>query len=258
MTMPADAPESYTAALRRAAGLAGLEVVRFVAEPVAGAIAAGHASAPGDRLIAVCDFGGGTFDAALVRQHGLRFETLGVAGDPFLGGDDLDLVMADGIDGLIFRQARTSLRHDAVAWAGLIWRCESVKRQLSRAQEARIFMRDAYAAGGSFHDLDFLVDRSWIAPRWAPLVARAVQVVRGLLASLEVRAGDVDEVCLIGGTMMSPAVHELFGGFFGRRVAPMAGADLAVVRGAAMIGSALARGGDHFAPGVARTASSGR
>src|SRR5262249_42047454 len=86
LTVPVQKPPAYEAARRRAAQLAGLEVLSFVPEPVAGVVAHGH-DQPADRRIAVCDFGGGTFDATLMLQRGVRFTGVASAGDPFLGGD---------------------------------------------------------------------------------------------------------------------------------------------------------------------------
>src|SRR5262249_26960760 len=116
LTVPVEKSADYVAALRRAAQLAGLEVMAFVPEPVAGVVATAHAK-PGARRIAVCDFGGGTFDATLMEQKGAHFHGVASAGDAFLGGDDFDVALADGVDSVVYRSARISLRRDVVVWS---------------------------------------------------------------------------------------------------------------------------------------------
>jgi molecular chaperone DnaK len=177
-TVPAQRPAGYGAALTLAARLTGLEVIDQVPEPVAGFVAQGL-DRPGERRVAVVDFGGGTFDATLMEQRGLRFASRAIGGDGFLGGDDLDHALADAVDGVLARKGRRPLRNDQVKWRQLLWRSESVKRQLSSAASARLQLRDRLSPAS---DIDLSVDRAWIEPRWQSLVDRGVGVVRELLA----------------------------------------------------------------------------
>jgi molecular chaperone DnaK len=234
LTVPVEKAPEYTNALRRAAGIAGLEVLAFVPEPVAAVVAHGY-DRPGDRRIAVCDFGGGTFDATLMEQHGVRFQGVASAGDPFLGGDDLDVALADGVDATVYKAARVSLRRDVTIWSQLLLRVESAKRQLSQAQSARLRMRDAYTTGERRHDLDLLLDRAWAEPRWKPLTERATGVVSRLLDVARWRNADIDEVVLVGGTTLVPMVQHELAVLFQRQLTPSPTAHLAVVRGAALL-----------------------
>ena len=235
-TVPAEKAAGYPAELARAAKLAGIEAVEMVPEPVAGVVAHGMQQG-GDHRIAVVDFGGGTFDATLMEQRGARFTSRGIGGDAFLGGDDFDHALADAVDGTLARSHRLTMRHDVVKWSQLTWRCESVKWQLSSAMQARLQIKDAYAAGGRRGDLDLMVERTWIEPRWEPLVDRAVELTRSLCAGAGWDPRTVEDVVMIGGTTLIPQVARKFSELFGRRVAGAAEATLAVARGAAMLGA---------------------
>ncbi|MBI4511788.1 MAG: Hsp70 family protein [Deltaproteobacteria bacterium] len=234
MTVPAEASGDYLLALKRAASLAQLEVIQFIAEPVAGALAFGMHKAPTNRRIAVCDFGGGTFDASLVEQQGMNFRAVGYGGDSFLGGDDFDSALAEAVAGVVFGKSQVDLHRDAIRWRELLLRCESVKRQLSGKDEARLRMTEAYFASGTLNDLDLKVERKWIEPRWQPLVERGLGITEELLTSSSWDATSVQEIVLIGGTTLMPLVRQGFTKLFNRHVKTSERADVAVAVGAAL------------------------
>jgi molecular chaperone DnaK len=234
MTVPVAATPAYRDALRQAARIAGLEVLQFIAEPIAGGIALGMNMQACDRRLAVCDFGGGTFDATLLEQRGHGFKPVAVAGDAFLGGDDFDDALANAVADDVFRSTRKDMHQDIVRWRELVWHCESIKRQLSGAARANLRMKEAVTHGGQRRDLNVAIDRSWAEPRWQPLVARAVEALQRLLESSTWEARSVDEVLLIGGTTMIPLVRRAFAEFFGRAVTAPPHADVAVTMGAAI------------------------
>jgi molecular chaperone DnaK len=244
MTVPVDATPSYLAALHRAAALAGLEVLRWVAEPVAAALAFGLHGRPASRRILIGDFGGGTFDASVVQQEGTRLTPIACAGDPWLGGDDFDLCLADAVAGQVYRSTRVDLRREQSRWTQFVWRCESAKRQLSSRLEARVCLKDAWVEGGVYRDLDVVVDRPWIEPRWATLVERAVTVVRGLLERAGWTAAHIDELVLVGGTSLVPVVQRTLAQLFPVRLTRSEHASLAVVSGAAYVAACVSGGRD--------------
>ena len=244
MTVPVKATPQYLAALGRAARLAGLFVVRWVAEPVAGILGSGASLVDG-RLLAL-DFGGGTFDVSLVGAEKGVLTPLGVGGDNFLGGDDLDEALADAVAGAVFRKERVELRRDAVLWTQLRWRAESAKRTLSTAAETRILLKDAFVKNRRANDLDLVVDRAWIEPRWEPLAARALAVVDDLLAHARLEPGQIDRVVLLGGTMHVPLIRRSFAARLGTRMTDAKHPQLAVVGGAAYVASTMARADDEI------------
>ncbi len=204
VTASAVAPPGYVEALRRAARLAHLEIVEVLAEPIAGALAVGMHGRPASRRLLVCDFGGGTFDVTTMNQAGLRFQSIATGGDPFLGGDDLDEAMVQELAGLVFRRARFDLLRDVVRRQVLAQRCESAKRALSSASEARMNMRDAYIEDGAGRDINIVLERTWAERLWDPLFARALTAVDDTLNRSRWSDTDVDEVVLIGGTSLVP------------------------------------------------------
>ena len=208
-TASAAATARYQTALRLAARLAHLDVVGMIAEPIAGALALGLHARPERRRLAVCDFGGGTFDVTLVEQRGLRFDVIATGGDGFLGGDDLDAALVGAVAGLIYKRSRFDLNHDIVRRQALTLRCESIKRTLSSSPDARLFMRDAYVEHGSARDLDLMIDRAWVEPLWDPLFQRALDCFDRVMARAGWGRQDVDEIAMIGGTALVPRFQHL-------------------------------------------------
>lgn len=226
----------YHTALRSAARMARLEVIDTVSEPIAGALAVGLHARADRRRVLVCDFGGGTFDVALLEQDGLRFQVVATGGDPFLGGDDLDQAMVQALAGIIYRRARFDILHDQVLREALTTRCEAVKRQLSTANEATLVMREAYLQHGQRHDLDVRIDRAWVEPLWHPLFARGLGEVDRLLASVGWDIDDVGEVVLIGGTALVPRFQQLVRERFARSSVTISGrANVDVAIGATLM-----------------------
>lgn len=205
---PVTASPDYIAALHTAARLAGLEIAQIIPEPIAAALAVGMHLVPAERLLLVCDFGGGTFDATLMSQGALSFRPVGQAGDEFLGGNDFDEILASAIGGQIFQKSGFDIHRDAVRSQQLLQRCESIKRVLSSRHEAPLLLRDAYLESGRSIDLNATVERSWIEPRWEPLVDRALAVVGRLLTAASCPAERITHVVLVGGGTLMPLVRQ--------------------------------------------------
>ncbi len=235
IAVPADSSQEYMAALTRAAGFARLEVRGFVPEPVAGALAYGIGAVAEKRRIAVCDYGGGTFDFSLVEQDGLRFRSLATSGDLFLGGDDFDLELADAVSGAVFRATRADMRRDAVRWQELVRRCESVKRQLSSGPEALLQMRNAFVVDRAHQDINMRIGRDFMEARWSPLVERSVAAIHEGLATAGADLSTVDQVVLVGGTSLMPIVRQRLAQLFGKTPMTSDTAHMAVVTGATVV-----------------------
>jgi molecular chaperone DnaK len=236
MTMSAAAPPGYRDAARRAAKIAHLDVLEFIAEPIAGALALDLHTRQADRKIVVCDFGGGTFDVSAVVQAGLAFTPVATHGDHYLGGDDLDDAMAEAIAGLVFKRSRYDMHRDSVRWNELLLRCESAKRQLSSRPSAPLAMREAFLENRTPKDLQLALDRPWVDAVWAPLLDR----VRGIVGECLRRAGwtpeAVDVVGLIGGSSLVPAFRDVLAAGFGPEKLLLSGdAELAVAQGATLL-----------------------
>src|SRR6201999_1389626 len=112
--LPANFNDAQRSATATAGAIAGLTVVRVLNEPTAAALAYGH-SRHLREVIAVYDFGGGTFDITFLRLEDQVYEVLGTAGDTFLGGDDFDERLVDKMVAKFLLENRMDLRTNEVA-----------------------------------------------------------------------------------------------------------------------------------------------
>lgn len=241
-------PASYGRADQRralmisAAEAAGLRTVELLPEPVAAVFAPVMGPQPVvGELILVYDFGGGTFDTALVRMGAGQHEVLGSAALDDCGGLDLDAILASSLtagarewlDSAIGTSARpgsesTSLRLKVTI--GDVAR--SLKHQLSATTEAEEFiLPDSPPARLSRGELGVLV---------TPLLGRTVECCHELLNRLDVATADISAVVAVGGSTRMPAVTDLIERTFGRPLRRADDPDLAVVQGAAQWASSNA------------------
>ena len=234
-------PASYGRADQRrrllisAAEATGLRTVELLPEPVAAVFAPvmGQPPSPGD-LVLVYDFGGGTFDTALVRIGAGQHEVLGSAALDDCGGLDLDAVLTSSLTAntggwlqTAFRGETKSAGDSAALRVKLTIgdSARNLKHQLSDTTEAEEFiLPDAAPARLTRQELGALA---------APLLDRTVECCRGLLKRLDVAASDLSVVVTVGGSTRMPAVADLVGLAFGRPVRRADDPDLAVVSGAA-------------------------
>jgi len=238
LAMSAAAPDGYRAAIIRACRLAHLDVLEVVAEPIAGALALGIHAENVERRVIVCDFGGGTFDVSAVVQQGMKFTSVATFGDPYLGGDDFDEAIAEGVAGVIVRTAGYDIHKDSVKWSELVFRCESAKRQLSSVERVVLAMREAFVRKARANDLELTLDRPWIETLFRPLLDRTSAVIDEVLRRAGWAYNQVDKAALIGGTSMIPAFRSLVAGKFGpSKIMMDSQADVAVAIGATLLTS---------------------
>jgi molecular chaperone DnaK (HSP70) len=231
ITVPVSTPPAVEAAMVRCGAMAGLEVVRLVHEPVAGAVARGASGAAAPFL--VYDFGGGTFDATVVRGDGQGLRVLSAGGDDCLGGDDLDLAFARWVASGIWRSRGVDATRDVVLWNRIQRRCEAVKRALSAAPEVRYHLEEALP--GARRDLDVAVRREHLVEPWAELVSRSIAAATEVVRSSKVPPEGLAGVLLIGGTTFVPQVRAAVGKAFRGRIIAEDDPQTAVARGAALL-----------------------
>jgi len=236
LTLPVTAEREVRDAMIRAAKAAGLEVVRTVLEPCAGAVARFGGAGVGAAPLLVYDFGGGTLDATVVRKEGARLRVLASGGDDCLGGDDLDLAFARWVASGVHRVHGVDVTKDAVLWERIQRQCELVKRALSVRPEARYQLRDAFSVGGNVQHLDYLFRREHLATEWAELVARSIEAARRTVEEAAVATETLGAVLLIGGTTYVPQVREAVAAAFPVPQAVEEDPQTAVARGAALLG----------------------
>jgi molecular chaperone DnaK len=240
ITVPANFNDLQRAATKVAARVAGLEVLRILNEPTAAALAYGYGKSTSERL-AVYDFGGGTFDVTLLDLSNNVFEVLATAGNTFLGGDDIDVAIAERMAELFLRQHRYDARTDPVTFDRLRLAAEQLKQSLSTDESASIVVREVtHGAGGKAIDLSFTLTRGELELIAAPIVDQTFDVCRDALGVARLTVGDLDQVLLVGGSTRIPLVKRRVEEFFRRSGQHHLSPDEVVAMGAAIQASALA------------------
>src|SRR5690606_30186113 len=168
--------DAQRAATATAGAIAGLSVPQVLNEPTAAALAYGHQRSLSE-VIAVYDFGGGTFDVSVVKLDRSVYEVLGTAGDTFLGGDDVDDRVARLMLEHFLREERIDLRGDVTAMQRLRTAAEQLKIDLSDDDWASVHVDEiAYGAGGQRLDLVFEMTRGQLDERARDIVDQTFPV----------------------------------------------------------------------------------
>lgn len=244
VTVPAWFHQGQRADTRRAAELAELELVRLINEPTAAALAHAH-RADLERRALVYDFGGGTFDVSLVHQSGAVVEVLASRGDTHLGGDDLDDALAHQV--LAELRATDRALHDAVrassaARTRLLLAVQEAKHELSSALSTTLRVPFLLDLDGEARHLETTLRREAVELAALPLLERTVECVEAVLADRGLRAGEIDELLLVGGSTRLPSVWSLLRDRFGLEGSAAVPPDRAVALGAA-VQAAIVDGG---------------
>jgi molecular chaperone DnaK len=236
ITVPAAFNELQRSATKAAGRVAGLDVLRIVNEPTAAALAYGLGRDKPER-IAVYDLGGGTFDLTLLELDKDVFEVLGTAGDSFLGGDDIDVVIAEMMADDFLKAHRWDPRQDEQAFERLRAAGEWAKCKLSSAERAELTIEElTYGPNGAALNLEWTCTREALEERIMPIAARSFEVCKEALRDAGMAAGDVDSVILVGGSTRIPLVRRMVESFFGKAPRTDIDPDLVVAQGAAIHG----------------------
>ncbi len=234
ITVPAYFNDAQRTATKRAAELADLHVSRIINEPTAAALAFGFRKAEEPRTIAVFDFGGGTFDISIVQLQGDIFEVLSTNGNTHLGGDDIDeaiyaelrqgVLQATGIDPAEDPQAVARLREAA----------ERAKIELSSLSTTHLSLPFIVSDSQGPKHFEREFTRQEFNQLVHPVLDELIPPCRNALADARLKAGEIDEVILVGGSTRIPMVRKIVADFFGREPNRSVNADEAVAIGAAI------------------------
>jgi Fe-S protein assembly chaperone HscA len=200
ITVPAYFNDAQRQATKDAGRLAGLEVLRLVNEPTAASLAYGLDKRK-EGIIAVYDFGGGTFDVSILRLHDGIFEVLATNGDTHLGGDDIDnLLLRIAIED-IGSDGGPSIADDPEGVQRLRRAVIAAKEELSFAPEAKISL--------DYKGTEYqrIIDRPLFERLIAPIVERTLDPCRACLADAKLTPEDIDEVVMVGGSTRIPLVR---------------------------------------------------
>jgi molecular chaperone DnaK len=233
ITVPAYFNDAQRQATKDAGRIAGLDVKRIVNEPTAAALAYGLDKKK-DELIAVYDFGGGTFDISILEVGDNIVQVISTNGDTHLGGDDIDNLVIDWIVAEFRKSSGVDVSKDKMALQRLRESAEKAKIELSSTQETSINLPFlTVGAGGPVH-LDLRLSRSKLEQMMQPLLERSMEPVRKALADAKKTVKDIVEVVLVGGSTRIPLVKETVKAFFGREPHQGVNPDEVVAVGAAV------------------------
>ena len=241
ITVPAYFTDSQRQATKDAGKIAGLEVKRIINEPTAAALAYGLDKKNKNMKVAVYDLGGGTFDISILELGDGVFEVKSTNGDTHLGGDDFDHVIIEWLA----REFATDnggldLKKDPMALQRLKEAAEKAKIELSSAASAEINLPYITAVDGMPKHLVKTLSRAKFEALCDDLFRRSIEPCRKALEDAHLRASDIDEVLLVGGSTRIPKVQELVKEFFGKEPNKSVNPDEVVSIGAAIQGGVLA------------------
>jgi molecular chaperone DnaK len=233
ITVPAYFNDSQRQATKDAGRIAGLDVKRIVNEPTAAALAYGLDKKK-DEVIAVYDFGGGTFDISILEVGDNVVQVISTNGDTHLGGDDIDNMIIDWMVAEFRKSSGVDLQKDKMALQRLKEAAEKAKIELSSVQETSINLPYiTVGAAGPVH-LDMRLSRAKLEQMMGPLVERSMESTRKALADAKKSPSEIDEVVLVGGSTRVPLVQETVKKFFGKEPHKGVNPDEVVAVGAAV------------------------
>lgn len=218
ITIPAKFKADQIAATKRAAKLAGIEHCELLQEPIAASMAYGLSASNKNGQWLVFDFGGGTFDAALIKVEDGIMQVKDTEGDNYLGGKNLDYAIVDNIiipylkenytiDDIMENDVTRDILRDAMKFYA-----EQAKNQLSFKPEADITSQlDEFGCddNGEEIELDLIISQSQLKQVLTPVFQRAVDITKDLLKRNGLSGSDLDKLILVGGPTFSPVIRQM-------------------------------------------------
>jgi molecular chaperone DnaK len=237
VTVPAYFNDNQRQATKDAGQIAGLDVIRIINEPTAAALAYGFGKKI-DRLVAVYDLGGGTFDISLLEigAEGV-FRVIATAGDTFLGGEDFDSRLADWIIEDFEKEHALDLRNDRMALQRIRDAAEQAKCDLSTLRQVEINLPFIITSkdGQPLH-IQKTLTREQFDSMTEDLVGRSIDICESTLEEAGIQPDDVQDVIMVGGMTRVPLVMEKVRGFFDKEPCKGVHPDEVVALGAAIQG----------------------
>jgi molecular chaperone DnaK len=239
ITTPAYFNDAQRQATKEAGQIAGLEVMRIVNEPTAAALAYGLDKKK-EELIAVYDFGGGTFDISILEVGEGVVEVKATNGDTHLGGDNLDQRIIDWIIGEFKKEEGIDLSKDRMALQRLKEAAEKAKMELSTTAETEVNLPFISADQTGPKHLVKKISRAKFEQLVEDLLQRTIGPTRQALSDAGVSATQIDEVVLVGGSTRVPRVQSIVKELFGKEPHKGVNPDEVVAVGAAVQAGVLA------------------
>lgn len=239
ITVPAYFSDSQRQATKEAGEIAGLNVKRIINEPTAASLAYGLDKKAQDMKIAVFDLGGGTFDISILELGDGVFEVKSTNGDTHLGGDDFDHMIIDWLAEEFQKEEGVDLRKDPMAMQRLKEAAEKAKIELSSSTSTEINLPYIMPVDGIPKHLVKTLTRSQFEKLCDSLIQACIEPCQKALNDSGLKAADIDEVLLVGGSTRIPAIQQLVEKFFGKVPSKGVNPDEVVAVGAAIQGGVL-------------------
>ncbi len=233
ITVPAYFNDSQRQATKDAGRIAGLEVMRIINEPTASSLAYGMDKKQ-DETLAVYDLGGGTFDISILDVSEGLIEVRSTNGDTFLGGDDFDERIINWLADEFKKDQGIDLRQDRQALQRLKEAAENAKKELSTTMSAEINLPFITADASGPKHLNMTLSRAKLEDLVSDLIQRSIDPCRRALEDANLKAGDINEVLLVGGMTRMPAIQEAVKKFFNKEPNKSVNPDEVVAIGAAI------------------------
>jgi len=246
ITVPAYFNDSQRQATKDAGRIAGLDVKRIINEPTAAALAYGldKKEVKGERVVAVYDLGGGTFDISIIEMDNSdgeqTFEVLATNGDTHLGGEDFDNRVINYLVEEFKKEQSFDLRKDPLAMQRLKEAAEKAKIELSSAQQTEVNLPYITADASGPKHLVVRLTRAKLESLVEDLIQRSLEPLKVALADADLSVTEISDVILVGGQIRMPKVQEAVTNFFGKEPRKDVNPDEAVAMGAAIQGGVLA------------------
>jgi len=239
VTVPAYFNDSQRQATKDAGQIAGLNVLRVINEPTAAALAYGMDKSD-DKVIAVFDLGGGTFDISILEIQKGVFEVKSTNGNTFLGGEDFDNALLQYLVTEFKKDQGIDLSKDAMALQRVREAAEKAKVELSSSAQTDINLPYLTMDASGPKHMNMKLSRAKFEQIVGDLVKKTVEPCIKAMKDAEVSKSDVGEVILVGGMSRMPKVQDTCKEVFGRAPSKAVNPDEAVAMGAAIQGGVLA------------------
>ena len=238
ITVPAYFNDSQRQATKDAGKIAGLEVLRIINEPTAAALAYGLDKKSSGTIV-VYDLGGGTFDVSVLEIGDGVFEVKSTNGDTFLGGEDFDARIIDYLATEFKKEQSIDLREDKLALQRLKEAAEKAKIELSSTTSTEVNLPFITADASGPKHLNVKLSRAKLESLVEDLVKRTIAPLKAALKDAGIKAGDIDDIVMVGGMTRMPKIIETVKEFFGKEPHKGVNPDEVVADGAAIQGGVL-------------------
>ena len=233
ITVPAYFNDAQRQATKDAGRIAGLDVKRIVNEPTAAALAYGLDKKK-DEIIAVFDYGGGTFDISILEVGENVVEVIATNGDTHLGGDDIDQRIMEWLIAEFKADTSLDVSKDKMVLQRLKEASEKAKIELSSTLETEINLPFLTADATGPKHLVKKLTRAKFEQMCDDLFQRAIEPTKRCLADAKKQPNQIDEVVLVGGSTRSPKIQQIVKDYFGKEPNRSVNPDEVVAIGAAV------------------------